>query len=277
MIYIIFIVILIILVFFYFIIQRINEMIIFQPTCVKYDELENLIINNKNNIIYESINHKNYILHGLLYNKYKIPSWDDTIILYSHGNAGWMGYLIDSPIIDLLSKYGSVFIYDYRGYGATHGRASENNAYEDIMTIWNFIINDKKIKQSNIIIYGHSLGCAISTNLISALYLQKKLLPKMIILESPFICIKKIAEKFIPHFLCNFVISNFNNNQNLTTIHNSIPIYILHSQNDEIIPYEHGKYLSDFNKCDFIEIDGTHNYPIYNNNVRDIFINTKKN
>jgi hypothetical protein len=271
----IFCVILIIFFIFYFAIKKINEMIIFQPTITEHNDLD-ILIGNKKNIIKETIKTSDNIdLWGVLYNKNKIPSWEDNIIIYSHGNAGWIGYLLDSTSINALSKYGSVFMYDYRGYGISSGKPSEEGVYNDIMSVWNYLVNDKKISPRKIIIYGHSLGSAISTKLVKKLCMSKKLskdlLPKALILEAPFVNIKKIAKKFVPSFVTNFVVCNFDNEKCIKNINNKVPIYILHSKNDEIIPYEHGCHLSEISGCKLIEINGTHNYPLYTKEVEELF------
>ncbi len=258
----------------YFIIEKINYMAIFLPTKVDYNEFENLIRNN-NAVIKETFKtHDNIELSGLLYNKYKTPSYNDNIILYSHGNAGWLGYLINGVQLNMLSKYGSVFIYDYRGYGISKGTPSENGVYLDIMAAWKYLVNEKKVSPKKIIVYGHSLGCAITTNLVKTLCEKKRELPIGLILEAPFISVRKIASKFIPNILCNFVLCNFNNEENIKIIKNKIPITICHSKNDEIIPYSHGVHLSEIsgNKC--VEIDGSHNSPLYNDSFENII---KKN
>jgi predicted alpha/beta hydrolase family esterase len=260
--------------------KKINEMIIFQPTITEHDDLD-ILIGGKNNIIKETIKTSDNIdLWGVLYNKNKTPSWDDDIIIYSHGNAGWMGYLLDSTSINSLSKYGSVFLYDYRGYGISSGKPSEEGVYNDIMSVWNHLVNDKNVHPNKIIIYGHSLGCAVSTKLVENLCqhnkFNQKLLPKTLILEAPFINMKNIAKKFVPNFITNFIVCNFNNEKCIKNIKNKVPIYILHSKNDEIIPYEHGCHLSEISGCKLIEINGTHNYPLYTNEVEKLFENLIK-
>jgi fermentation-respiration switch protein FrsA (DUF1100 family) len=87
-------------------------------------------------------------LYGGLTNSLRKPSWDDIIFLYSHGNGGWIGNPINYGTIKSLSKYGSIFVYDYRGFGLSEGTPSEDGLYTDITTAWNFLINKKHVSKS---------------------------------------------------------------------------------------------------------------------------------
>ena len=52
------------------------------------------------------------------------------VILFCHGNAGNISHRLDN--IRLLLEQGlQVFIFDYRGYGQSHGRPSEKGLYRD--------------------------------------------------------------------------------------------------------------------------------------------------
>jgi hypothetical protein len=96
-------------------------------------------------------------------------------ILFSHGNAVDLGKDINSFSICLfifskLGQMASFFIilgtrlqcnivsYDYSGYGASQGKASEKNMYADIEATYNSIKQRYHIPESKIILYGQSIG-----------------------------------------------------------------------------------------------------------------------
>jgi predicted alpha/beta hydrolase family esterase len=247
----------------YYVLKFINEKIIFLPSV----SLDRTLIISTKNMIECKIKKNNIILHGLLYNQNKTPSFKDNIILYSHGNAGNISSLVNCKVINTLSKKFTVFIYDYQGYGLSTGAPSENNAYDDIQNVWDYLTIIKKVKPNQIVLYGHSLGTAITTKFIENLCSSTMLpedLPKCIILEAPFLNIKTMAEKILGKLCATmFVVLKFDNLNNIKKIEAakiSIPIYILHSKNDEIIPFEQGKILSEtFDFCKFFEITGGHN------------------
>ncbi len=52
----------------------------------------------------------------------------------------------------------NIFSYDYSGYGASQGKASEKNMYADIEATYNSIKQRYHIPETKIILYGQSIG-----------------------------------------------------------------------------------------------------------------------
>lgn len=52
-----------------------------------------------------------------------------------------------------------------RGYGESDGGPSEKGLYQDARTMFNYLVNDKGIDPSNIIIHGYSMGGPIAADL----------------------------------------------------------------------------------------------------------------
>ena len=52
----------------------------------------------------------------------------------------------------------NIISYDYSGYGASQGKASEKNMYADIEATYNSIKQRYHIPESKIILYGQSIG-----------------------------------------------------------------------------------------------------------------------
>lgn len=87
-------------------------------------------------------------------------------ILFSHGNAE--DIVSSAQFSERLRDAGfNVLAYDYRGYGWSEGRPGEKNAYEDIDAAYDFLVRDRRIDPSRIIIHGRSLGGAVSVDLAS--------------------------------------------------------------------------------------------------------------
>jgi abhydrolase domain-containing protein 17 len=150
-------------------------------------------------------------------------------ILYSHGNAENTGEL--SPFFEELSNQGfNVLAYDYRGYGESDGKPSEQNAYEDSETAYNYLVNEQKILPEKIIIFGHSLGGAVAIDLAS----QK-------------VCGGLIAEStFVTAFrvITRVQIYPFDKFQSINKIQNvKCPVLVIHGKKDSIIPFWHGEKL----------------------------------
>ena len=250
-------------------VYKLNNMLLFHPYHASLSELQNFEHKTKDHFKKEIIITKDGIeLYGGLYNSERMPFYGDIIFLYSHGNGGWIGSVVQSNTIKLLSKFGSVFIYDYRGYGVNIGNVTEENLYKDITAVWNFLIKKKNISSNKIILYGHSLGSAITSKLLHKITEQNKKLPKAMILEAPFISIGEMAKLFLPSlaFLCMY---KFDNLYNISNSHEDVPICIVHSKTDEIIPYDHACIITEKSKCNLITIHGTHNIPFYTKDFDD--------
>ena len=254
----------------------INRACVFRPYVADDSEMDALQNYYGKKIIRTSFPTKDGItLHGMLINTTREPSWNDLIFLYSHGNGGWIGALMESSTIKLLSKYGSVFVYDYRGYGLSNGTPSEEGLYTDITTAWNWLTVKKLIPHNRIIIFGHSLGASVSSYLVSKIINQSKNLPRALILEAPFVTMQQVADELMPT-ISFLLMYKFNNVSHLLNINGKIPVYILHSRDDKVIPYHHSNTLKDVcfsnnqldKNSDLIEIGGSHNVPNYNNDVR---------
>lgn len=205
-------------------------------------------------------------LTGMFINYHKKPDWNDTIFLYSHGNGAWLGELLYSPQIHVLSNFGSVFTYDYRQYGLSEGYINEEGTYSDIMGVWNYLTQVKKISPKKIIIYGHSMGGAVSTKLVSMLVEKKQELPLALILDGTFSSVIDMGNHMIPGF-GQFASYTYDNVKNLQDIDNALPILVVHSPDDETVPYQQSIKIKQNSKCKHIEIKGTHNVPIFNKNV----------
>lgn len=150
-------------------------------------------------------------------------------ILFSHGNAEDIG--VSESFFEQLSETGfNVLAYDYRGYGTSEGKPSEQNSYEDAETAYDYLINDLKIPAEQIIIHGRSLGGAISIDLAS----QKKC--GGLIVESSFVSAFRVATKY-PIYLFD----KFKSLQKIGQV--KCPVLFIHGKNDEIIPYWHGEML----------------------------------
>jgi alpha/beta superfamily hydrolase len=249
--------------------QKLTNTLLFCPYKANKNEYYDLCKKYKNNFIPQKIKTYDDInLYGGLLNMNKIPDWNDTIILFSHGNGGWIGNFLNNDCTNMLSNFGSIFLYDYRGYGISEGDSNEDGLYTDIYSVWKYLINEKNIDPKKIIVYGYSLGCAISSHLVSNLNDDE--LPKMLILESPFSNLKNIADDVFK-YISKLTYYDFDNIKHLEKINNKIPVHILYSKSDEVIPFYHTQLLKEKTNCNIIEISGLHAQPIYTIDVLRLF------
>ena len=88
-------------------------------------------------------------------------------LLYLHGNAGNVSANVDH--VRRLAGTGlSIFIFDYRGYGeSTGGPPRKRLLTEDAERAWAYLVRERRIQPSEVVIYGHSLGGAVGIDLAS--------------------------------------------------------------------------------------------------------------
>lgn len=172
--------------------------------------------------------------------------------IFCHGNAGNIGHRLEK--LSIFFNLGlNVFIFDYRGYGKSAGSPSEQGFYEDALAAYNYLTAKRKIPKDSIILYGESIGGAVAIDLAS------KVKPKGVITEETFTStadMAKMAYFFIPHQIFS---SRFNSVSKISDV--GCPKLVIHSADDEIVPFDYGEKLFDAARPPkkFLKIRGTHN------------------
>ena len=174
-------------------------------------------------------------------------------MLFCHGNAGNISHRLDS--IRIFHALGlNVFIFDYRGYGKSSGRPGEKGIALDALAARQWLAEVKHTDPSRLIVFGRSLGAAVAAELACASR------PAAVILESAFTSYPDIGAEIYP-WLPVRVIAKYR----YATIEKvpslGVPVLIVHSPADELVPFRHGRAL--FDACAqpkyFLEISGGHN------------------
>jgi len=176
------------------------------------------------------------------------------VLLFCHGNVGNVSQRIDS--FKIFRQLGlSIFIFDYRGYGLSQGRPSEKGTYLDAEGAWNYLVNVMKVKPEDIIIFGRSLGGGVAS------YLAQKYQPRALIIESSYTSIPDVATKLFPRLPMK-LITRFKYNTRVRLKDIYCPVLIIHSKDDEIIPFRHGQVLYETANPPktFLQIKGRHYY-----------------
>jgi len=81
----------------------------------------------------------------------------------------------------------NIFIFDYRGYGRSAGRASEEGTYLDGEAALDFARNPLGIDPAQTVLFGRSLGAAVAAEMATRFDSQA------LVLESPFASIRAMA------------------------------------------------------------------------------------
>ncbi len=174
-------------------------------------------------------------------------------LLFCHGNAGNISHRLYS--IHLFNQlHLSTFIFDYRGYGKSEGKPSEKGTYLDSEAAWQYLRQQRQVPAERIIVFGRSLGGAVAAHLAS------EQTPAALIIESAFTSIPDLGAKLYP-FLPIRLLCRFDYNTLEYVQHAACPMLVVHSRNDEMIPFGHGRQLFEAAKepKEFLELVGSHN------------------
>lgn len=175
------------------------------------------------------------------------------VVLFFHGNAGNISHRLES--LAHFHQLGlNVFIIDYRGYGQSQGRISEQGTYLDAEAAWHYLVEERQVEPENIILFGRSLGGAVAT------WLAEKHAPQALILESTFTSVPALGARQFPFLPVRLLARiRYNTLERLPRV--KCPVLIVHSPDDTLIPYSHGRQLFQAapEPKDFLELRGGHN------------------
>lgn len=175
------------------------------------------------------------------------------VLLFFHGNAGNISHRLDS--IRIFHQLGlTVFIFDYRGYGNSTGKPGETGMYRDAQAAFSYLVKERNVNPAQLIYFGRSLGGAVASHLAVTHP------PQALILESTFTSATDMAARLFPIFPMRWLTwFSYNNIDNVKSIH--CPLLLIHSPDDEIIPYALGRKLYEAanDPKQFLQISGGHN------------------
>ena len=174
-------------------------------------------------------------------------------VLFFHGNAGNISHRLDS--LAIFHELGlDTFIIDYRGYGQSEGKPGEEGTYRDAEAAWQYLVAERGLEPARIIVFGRSIGGGV------AAWLATRHQPAALVVESTFTSAVEMAAHLYP-FMPVRLISRLRYPvaEYLTRV--ECPVLVVHSRDDEIIPFAMGKALYEVAPSPkaFIELSGDHN------------------
>ncbi len=169
----------------------------------------------------------------------KKSSHDDNLhtLLWFHGNAGNINRRLDN--IKMLHDRVpvNVFIIDYRQFGKSEGKVSEQGTYLDAKAALSYLHARKDINNEKIIFFGRSLGSAVAVDL------AVKETCCALILETPFTSIKEMGKTLYPFLSISlhFLRTKYDSLSKIK--HIKVPTLIMHGDKDELVPFKQGMKL----------------------------------
>lgn len=152
-----------------------------------------------------------------------------------HGNAGNIGHRL--PIARVLANdlsYTTLMV-DYRGYGLSTGNPNEKGLAIDAQTALDYIRQRPDLKNNRIVVYGQSLGGAVSIDLVA----KNKGTGDIhgLILENTFLSIAKMVPNVLPiaRYLTPLLHEHWRSENMIGQI-TDVPVMFLSGLKDEMVP-----------------------------------------
>ena len=156
-----------------------------------------------------------------------------TLVIF-HGNAGHLSNRI-YKLNELYKLDINILLISWRGFSGNKGSPTENNLYTDAEAAIKWL-NGEGVINSQIILYGESLGSGV------AVELGKENNFNSIILESPFTSIENSAKIYYPYLPVRLLLKDRYDSINKIKMINT-PILIMHGEKDDVVPFSMGKEL----------------------------------
>jgi len=158
------------------------------------------------------------------------------VVLVAHGNAGnvshragWLRRLHDDHQLTVLA-------FDYRGYGRSEGKPSEQGLIDDARAARRWLAQRTGVAETEIVLLGRSLGGGV------AVQLAANDGARGLILESTFTSLPDVGAEHMSWMSPRTVMRNrFNSLEAIT--HYTGPVLISHGDADTLIPIAHGQAL----------------------------------
>ncbi|XP_075229147.1 abhydrolase domain containing 13-like protein Bem46 [Lycorma delicatula] len=185
-------------------------------------------------------------------------------LVFFHGNAGNMGHRLQNASGLYHNLHCNILMVEYRGYGLSSGRPSEEGLCMDARAAVDYLSSRKDINHRQIIVFGRSLGGAIAIDLAARPEYSAKIW--CLILENTFTSIPDMADALFQwRFLKSIPLicykNKFLSRQKIARVNN--PTLFVSGLSDALVPPAmmtelHNKCGSIYKQLLHIEA-GTHN------------------
>lgn len=197
------------------------------------------------------------------------------VIVYYHGNAGDLSRWGDIALFFVEKNY-DVIIMDYRTYGKSTGKLSEEALYNDGQLFYEYAL--EHYDESVITLYGRSLGTGI------AAWVASENKPFQLILETPFYSLLDLGKSRFPYLPVQWFLKYpLKTYEYISEV--SCPIAFFHGTDDTVVPYNSGLRLFNsvaVDKNSFYSIKGgQHNnlkeFQVYRDGIQEILSTHQSN
>jgi uncharacterized protein len=157
-------------------------------------------------------------------------------VLFCHGNAGNVGDRVLGAGVLCAAGF-DVLLFDYRGYGRSSGRPTEEGTYRDARAAQRALLAQPGVEPDRVIYLGESLGGAV------ALRIAVESPPAGLVLQSTFTGVRAVSRVHYPWIPAALVPDAYPSRALISRL--SAPLLVLHGERDEIVPVAHARELYD--------------------------------
>lgn len=157
------------------------------------------------------------------------------VVLVCHGNAGNIELRL--PLAEAFAGMNfATLLFDYRGYGASTGKPTEEGTYRDAEAAFDRLAGEKGFAPGRIVAFGESLGGAVAIEL----GLRRKL--GAVIVEDTFTSMADIGAGLYPWLPVRLLVrARYDSAAKIGRL--EAPVLVIHSPEDDVVPFAHGERL----------------------------------
>jgi fermentation-respiration switch protein FrsA (DUF1100 family) len=155
-------------------------------------------------------------------------------VVFFHGNAGNVSHRIEHALA-LTAAGLDLLLVDYRGYGQSTGRPSEEGLHHDARASISALRAGGEVDPGRLVYMGESLGAAV------ALRLALEEPPLACVLQSGFTSLRDIAREHYPAAMASLAGEAYPSITRIPRLRT--PVLIVHGAQDEIVPVSHARAL----------------------------------
>ena len=161
---------------------------------------------------------------------------DAPVLLWFHGNAGNLTNRA-TMAVGLARRGVSVFVFDYRGFGKSEGRASESKLFDDSLAAFDYV---RGLGAKRIVLYGESVGGPYAAFVAK----ERKELIRAVIIENSFPSLRELGNALYAPLPLGWT-APFAMRTTDWLNEAGKPVLVMHGTADRVIPYALGRKLYD--------------------------------
>ena len=165
----------------------------------------------------------------------KSLSVSSKILIFFHGNAEDLRISYD--LVDMFRSVLNVNVIavEYPGYGLYKGKTCESAIIADAISVYMFVKEEFKYQDSDILIFGRSIGSG------PACFIARHYPVGCLLLMSAFTSIKDVVKNVAGRLAKLMVKERFRNIDHMPYI--KCPTFLVHGIRDKLVPYSHSQKL----------------------------------